>query len=114
MCIRDRHAGPLLGRLGQIEETCVVQKRTLVEVALVAARKEARLFAADLEMCIRDRTIPPCGISDDRFIRLIWKFLKAGYVEDWTFHNTYSGMPQGGIVSPILANIYLDKLDRCV
>lgn len=40
-------------------------------------------------------------ISDDRFIRLIRKFLKAGYVEDWTFHNTYSGTPQGGIVSPI-------------
>lgn len=53
-------------------------------------------------------------ISDDRFIRLIRKFLKAGYVEDWTFYNTYSGMPQGGIVSPILANIYLDKLDKYV
>ena len=53
-------------------------------------------------------------ISDDRFIRLIRKFLKAGYVEDWTFHNTYSGMPHGGIVSPILANIYLDKLDKYV
>lgn len=53
-------------------------------------------------------------ISDDRFIRLIRKFLKAGYVEDWTFHNTYSGTPQGGIVSPILANIYLDKLDKYV
>ena len=53
-------------------------------------------------------------ISDDRFIRLIRKFLKAGYVEDWKFHNTYSGTPQGGIVSPILANIYLDKLDKYV
>src|ERR1700744_2289319 len=51
-------------------------------------------------------------ISDDRFLRLIWKFLKAGYVEDWTFNNTFSGTPQGGIVSPILANIYLDKLDK--
>ena len=51
-------------------------------------------------------------IADDRFIRLIRKFLNAGYVEDWVFHNTYSGTPQGGIVSPILANIYLDKLDK--
>jgi group II intron reverse transcriptase/maturase len=51
-------------------------------------------------------------ISDDRFLRLIRKFLKAGYVEEWTFHSTYSGTPQGGIVSPILANIYLDKLDQ--
>ena len=51
-------------------------------------------------------------ISDDRFIRLIRKFLNAGYVENWKFHNSYSGTPQGGIVSPILANIYLDKLDK--
>jgi group II intron reverse transcriptase/maturase len=51
-------------------------------------------------------------INDERFINLIRKFLNAGYVEDWVFHKTYSGTPQGGIVSPILANIYLDKLDK--
>lgn len=51
-------------------------------------------------------------ISDERFIRLIRKFLNVGYIEDWKFHKTYSGTPQGGIVSPILANIYLDKLDK--
>ncbi|WP_291528637.1 reverse transcriptase/maturase family protein [Bacteroides sp. UBA939] len=51
-------------------------------------------------------------IVDQRFIRLIRKFLNAGYIEDWKFHKTYSGTPQGGIVSPILANIYLDKLDK--
>lgn len=51
-------------------------------------------------------------IADERFIRLIRKFLKAGYIEEWQFHNTYSGTPQGGITSPILANIYLDKLDK--
>jgi len=51
-------------------------------------------------------------IKDERFLRLIRKFLKAGYLEDWQYHNTYSGTPQGGIISPILANIYLDKLDR--
>lgn len=50
-------------------------------------------------------------INDDKFIRLIWKFLKAGYLEQWKFHNTYSGTPQGGIISPILANIYLNELD---
>ena len=53
-------------------------------------------------------------IADERFIRLIRKFLKAGYIEDWQFHNTYSGTPQGGIISPILANIYLDKLDKYI
>ncbi len=51
-------------------------------------------------------------INDERFIRLIRKFLNAGYVEDWIFNKTYSGTPQGGIISPILANIYLDKLDK--
>ena len=51
-------------------------------------------------------------IKDERFLRLIRKFLKAGYLENWQYHNTYSGTPQGGIISPILANIYLDKLDR--
>ena len=53
-------------------------------------------------------------ITDERFMRLIRKFLNAGYIEDWNFHNSYSGTPQGGIVSPILANIYLDKLDKYI
>jgi group II intron reverse transcriptase/maturase len=51
-------------------------------------------------------------INDVRFIRLIRKFLKAGYMEHWQFNHTYSGTPQGGIISPILANIYLDKFDK--
>lgn len=51
-------------------------------------------------------------IEDERFLRLIRKFLNAGYLEDWVYHKTYSGTPQGGIVSPVLANIYLDKLDK--
>lgn len=51
-------------------------------------------------------------IKDDRFIRLVRKFLNAGYLENWVFHRNYSGTPQGGIISPILANIYLDKLDK--
>lgn len=51
-------------------------------------------------------------IKDARLIKLIWKFLKAGYVQDWKYHSTYSGCPQGGIVSPILANIYLNELDK--
>ena len=37
-------------------------------------------------------------IKDERFLRLIRKFLKAGYLEEWRFHNTYSGTPQGGIM----------------
>ena len=53
-------------------------------------------------------------IKDEKFLRLIRKFLKAGYLEGWHYRNTYSGTPQGGIISPILANIYLDKLDRYI
>ncbi|MBU5439747.1 reverse transcriptase/maturase family protein [Tissierella sp. MSJ-40] len=53
-------------------------------------------------------------IDDERFINLIQKFLKAGYLEDWVYHSTYSGTPQGGIISPILSNIYLNELDRYV
>ena len=51
-------------------------------------------------------------IKDSRFIRLIRKFLNAGYIEDWQYFKSYGGTPQGGIISPILANIYLDKLDK--
>ena len=53
-------------------------------------------------------------ISDERFLRLIRKFLNAGYLEEWHFNKTYSGTPQGGIISPILANIYLDKFDKYI
>jgi group II intron reverse transcriptase/maturase len=50
-------------------------------------------------------------INDNRFLRLIKQMLKAGYLEDWKYHQTLSGCPQGGVVSPILSNIYLHKLD---
>ena len=50
-------------------------------------------------------------IHDNRFLRLIQQMLKAGYLEDWRYHETLSGAPQGGVVSPILSNIYLHKLD---
>jgi group II intron reverse transcriptase/maturase len=53
-------------------------------------------------------------IADERFIRLLRKFLNAGYIEDWVYHKTFSGTPQGGIISPILANIYLDKFDKYI
>jgi group II intron reverse transcriptase/maturase len=54
------------------------------------------------------------SIKDERFIRLIKGLLKAGYLEEWRWNQTYSGTPQGSIVSPILANLYLDKLDKFV
>ena len=51
-------------------------------------------------------------IKDARLLKLIRLFLKSGYMEDWKYCGTYSGCPQGGIISPILANIYLNELDK--
>jgi group II intron reverse transcriptase/maturase len=53
-------------------------------------------------------------LHDNRFIRLIENMLKAGYLQDWKWHATLSGCPQGGVASPILSSIYLDKLDKFV
>ena len=54
------------------------------------------------------------NLRDNRFLRLLSTMLKAGYVENWTHHATPSGAPQGGVVSPILSNVYLDRLDTFV
>src|SRR6266576_497542 len=51
-------------------------------------------------------------IHDNRFLRLIKNMLRAGYLEDWTWNATLSGAPQGGVASPVLSNIYLDRLDK--
>ena len=53
-------------------------------------------------------------IHDGRFLQLIRNMLSAGYLEDWKWNATLSGAPQGGVVSPILSNIYLHKLDQFV
>ena len=54
------------------------------------------------------------NIHDGRFIRLVSNMLKAGYMEDWKFNQTISGAPQGGVISPLLANVYLNEFDRWV
>jgi retron-type reverse transcriptase len=51
------------------------------------------------------------NIHDNRFLRLLRNMLTAGYLQDWTWGATLSGVPQGGIASPVLSNIYLHKLD---
>jgi group II intron reverse transcriptase/maturase len=53
-------------------------------------------------------------IHDNRFLRLVRHLLQTGYLEDWSYQKTLSGSPQGGVVSPILSNIYLDRLDTFV
>jgi retron-type reverse transcriptase len=51
-------------------------------------------------------------IHDRRFLRLLRNMLQAGYLEDWVWNATLSGAPQGGVLSPILSNIYLHRLDN--
>ncbi|GAB3976483.1 reverse transcriptase domain-containing protein [Actinoallomurus acanthiterrae] len=53
-------------------------------------------------------------IHDGRFLRLMRNMLKAGYLEDWVWNATLSGVPQGGVVSPVMSNIYLHRLDTFV
>lgn len=53
-------------------------------------------------------------IHDGRFVHLIERFLKAGYMEDWKYHKQYSGTPQGDVLSPLLSNIYLNEFDAYI
>jgi group II intron reverse transcriptase/maturase len=53
-------------------------------------------------------------IHDGRFLRLLQELLRAGYMENWKYGRTLSGTPQGGIISPLLSNIFLNKLDQFV
>jgi group II intron reverse transcriptase/maturase len=53
-------------------------------------------------------------IHDGRLLNLIRGCIEAGYLEDWQYNKTYSGVPQGGIISPLLSNVYMHKLDEYI
>ncbi|MBV8399479.1 MAG: hypothetical protein JOZ17_12175 [Acetobacteraceae bacterium] len=61
-----------------------------------------------LESILREK------VHDNRFLRLIGNLLRTGYLEEWRYNATLSGSPQGSVLSPILSNVYLDRLDRFV
>jgi group II intron reverse transcriptase/maturase len=63
----------------------------------------------DVLMSILER-----DIHDGRLLNLIRLSLEAGVMEDWTYRPSYSGVPQGGILSPLLSNIYLHELDTFI
>jgi retron-type reverse transcriptase len=60
------------------------------------------------------RSILAEKIHDGLFLRLTDGLLQAGYLEDWRYHQTLSGCPQGGVIPPVLSNIYLDRLDNYI
>jgi group II intron reverse transcriptase/maturase len=78
------------------------------------------IIEGDIEKCYdnldHDLLLDIIGqdIHDQRFLKLLKGMLKAGYLEEWTYHKTYSGVPQGGVISPVLSNIILNKLDTFV
>jgi RNA-directed DNA polymerase len=53
-------------------------------------------------------------IQDNKLLHLVWCFLRAGCLEGLSYRPTLAGVPQGGIVSCVLANVYLHELDRCM
>lgn len=76
------------------------------------------IIEGDIEGCYdnipRGKLLEVLGkrVADENVLSLIKDFLKAGYMEDWKYHQTYSGVPQGNIVGPLLCNIFLHQFDE--
>jgi group II intron reverse transcriptase/maturase len=83
-------------------------------------RATKRLIEGDLSACFDriDHSVLEAILQerfyDNRFLPLMRGLLQAGYVAEWRYHATHSGVPQGGVVSPIFSNLALDRLDTYV
>ena len=77
-----------------------------------------QIIETDLEKCFdkidHDTLLSIIGrkIKDERLLKLLRSWLRAGYMENWQYHQTYSGTPQGSGLSPLMANILLNELDE--
>jgi group II intron reverse transcriptase/maturase len=93
---------------------------TALQTIMVTWHGSKWFIEGDIKGCFdaidHDKLLEIIGrnIKDQRFLKLLRGMLKAGYLEDWKHHRTYSGTPQGGIISPLLANIFLNELDKYV
>ncbi|MEF3309388.1 reverse transcriptase domain-containing protein [Paenibacillus sp. GYB004] len=91
--------------------TCIAQVKTLGKGTKWWIEGDIKGFFDNIDHDIMISILRK-RITDERFLNLIRKFLNAGYMEDWKFANSYSGAPQGGVLSPILSNIYLNEFDQ--
>ena len=88
--------------------------------AIINFRKQGFIFVLDADIKSFFDNIPhelimklvADKIADGNILNIIHRFLKAGVIENGQFYKTMKGTPQGGVVSPLLANIVLDVLDR--